>query len=163
MQVQTRSSCGMLNFFNSVRDAHHAYELDNTIWKISWDGNRFYTKTKNFIELSPKKINDNIFRDDTNYELEESRLCNLSESYAQCTDPTIIFWVNEPLVLVSDYASLNIRRHHIENNDYWPEHKLRYKLEEIDKEINLKFPDGFCKENTIIEVLTDDQFKNKYC
>lgn len=149
MEVQTRSSRDGLDFFKSVKDAHTAYVMNNSIWKISWNENRFCTKNRT----------QNI-KNDQERVLEEARLCKLSTDYANCTDPTKVFWVNEPLSLVSDYNVLKMRMDIIKESF---ENTLSEKLIIIQNEIKLKFPDGFSRENAIIEVLTDDQFQTKYC
>lgn len=165
MEVQTRTSFGELKFYTSVKDAHQACISDKTIWKISWDNHRFCRQTKIIIK------NDDVQGDmDESEKLEEIRMCKLSEQYAACTDPKKIFWVNHPLELVAEYASLNIRMQLLtdmkcekenpsnKSNQYFID--LKQELEETQQKY---FPDGFCKENCIIEVLTDDEFQQKYC
>ena len=152
MEVQTRSDnhnglYAGLRFFDSVRTAHSAWVTDNSIWKISWDEKRFVCK---------------IFCNKSS-ELEEARLCTLSADYANCSDPNKIFWINEPMELVSVYTCLKTQLRLLKDADYLSIDEIESRKRKINDEIQLKFPDGFCRENAIIEVLTDEQFQKKYC
>lgn len=140
MEVQTRSSSGNL-YFKSVKEAYEAYHHDKTIWKISWDGHRFYTRTrtphqvsKEFEEVCKKYGAVNTYNDRGKHEAEELRLCHLSEDYANCTNSTKIFWVNEPMEKVVEITVKSVMD---------------------DTEL--------CLADAIIEVLTEEQFQEKYC
>lgn len=125
--VQTRSTCNGFALFYSVKDAYEAYQRDKTIWKISWNDNRFYTRA---CRIGPIR---------EEHKLEELRLHTLSKEYATCKNPKEIFWVNEPMELIVKYA-------------------VDYAMADGKTTFNT-----FTKEDAIIEVLTDEQFQNKYC
>ncbi len=80
MAYQTRDLDGSLAFFNSFAEAYAHYKKNSSIWKISWDNNRWCSKQK-----------CELWAPDS-----EEKLCKLSQAYAKETpESTAIFWVQQ--------------------------------------------------------------------
>jgi hypothetical protein len=82
MEFQTRSESTGLRFFTSLEEAWKHYESDPTVWKISFDSERWVTKTIN------EKWNP----------VSEEKLQRLSIEYRECKDSTQLFWVLQDMM-----------------------------------------------------------------
>lgn len=82
MEFQTRSESTGLRFFTSLEDALNHYESNPTVWKISFDSERWVTK--------PIKEKWNP--------VSEKKLQELSIEYRECKDSAQLFWVLQDMM-----------------------------------------------------------------
>ena len=105
---QIRNEAGLLQFFNCLEDAIKAFDLDNSIWKISYDGSEKNSRYR-WIYKDPSDIWEN-----------EDRLNEISEVYKN-KKKNDIFWINQRMPNKTDFPIemlLNFKYEECEKNYY---------------------------------------------
>ena len=89
-EIQTRGhdhEQGIINYFVTLFLAYEYWRtVDPTVWKISYTG----TDGKTYRWIPFTKGSNRLI-------ISEPHLCAMSDSYKNCTDTNMIFWVNKPL------------------------------------------------------------------
>lgn len=159
MSIQTRSEFTGCEHWYSVREAYDAYQKDTSIWKISWSEGSF----------------DHRFRPIHKQDLLKWQRLSLQKIKQLCPNfDTIlkseILWVDQQILAKCldtelnqiDRQTLDKMRNGIclEEATKWQQDE-RQKLKERfpTEEVYEEWKDAEC----ITEVLTDNQFKEKYC
>src|SRR5579872_114990 len=160
LEVQTRSECGELQFFDSVAKAHKAYLDDSSIWKISWSvGNKHH-------RFRPLSISELLAW--SNLSLQKIR--SLLPQFDKLANSTILWvdqlvcgklWCEEIGEISTKFTQMTISNQvTMKEADEWYREEMRKLQKKFPTEKDYEeWSDAQC----IMEVLTDVMFRAKYC